>query len=249
MKSIFFLQPFLFLLLLFSCKKEKGAEVQVTVFKASGNIQPKLDEFRAALGNLNATPGAVGGRREVNWDGVPDSLLDKTLPQNFFNPVGANAPAARQRGLVYDDGEFEVSATGFATRNSQAATEFSSFSGNKVFANVSSLEWPVGFQIAGETTAASVSAFGAVFSDIDREGSVVMEFFEGEKSLGKFSPPAHDAGSSFSFLGVSFSNAKVTKVKISHEGRLSDGQKDISQGGNKDLIVLDDFIYSEPVRR
>ncbi|HZH66147.1 MAG TPA: hypothetical protein VEY10_14720 [Flavisolibacter sp.] len=249
MKGIFLLGHFFCILFLFSCKKEKEAKNEVTIYKASGDISTEINRFRNSVGNLNTTPGAVGGRREINWDGVPDSMLNKALPTDFFNTVGNNIPASRQRGLVYDDGEFQVSATNFVHLNNEAATEFSSFSGNKSFANISRLDWPVGFRVAGETTPATVTAFGMVFSDVDLEGSVALAFFDGEKSLGKFFVPPHDANSSFSFLGVKFYNSKITKVKVSHQGKLSDGQKDISQGGVADLVVVDDLIYSEPVKQ
>lgn len=246
MKSIF-LSSLLFFLF-FSCKKESKPEGSFTVYKATGDIRPKMEEFRAALGLINITHGATTGRREINWDGVPDSLLNKPLPGNFFNPVGSGAPVALQRGLVYDDGEFEVSATNFSHLNSEAPGELPAFSGTKTFANVSRLEWPVGFEVAGEKTPASVKAFGLVITDIDVEGSVSVEFFAGDKSLGKFFPPAHDGSSAFSFFGVSFKNERVTKVMVHHQGALADGQKDVSQGGPKDLVVFDDLIYSEPVK-
>jgi hypothetical protein len=232
-----------------SCNKDKKDDLQVIIFKASGNIEQQVNAFRTALGTLNTTPGQSSGRREINWDGIPDSLLDHSLPKNFFNPVDQNASASLQRGLVYDKGEFQVSATRFSTINNEAAAEFTPFSGTKVFSNVNSFEWPIGFQVAGETTEASVSAFGMVFSDVDREQSVSLEFFQGDESLGSFFVPAQTPERKFSFLGVQFTNRKITKVVVRHEGRLSDGQKDVSQGGPKDLIVIDDLIYSEPVRR
>src|SRR5262245_46279509 len=88
--------------LLTSC--EKDTESDVVVVTGNGNISGKVDEFRQLLGaTLNTTPGAVGGRREINWEGVPDSMLAKTLPIDFFNPVGAEpSMAARQKGLVYE---------------------------------------------------------------------------------------------------------------------------------------------------
>lgn len=232
-----------------SCSKDKKDEPIAEVFKAVGNIEPQLIAFRTALGTLNTTPGQSTGRREINWDGIPDSLLDRSLPKNFFNPVGQNASVSLQRGLVYDKGEFQASATKFTTVNSEAATEFAAFSGTKVFANVSNFEWPIGFEVSGQTAEASVSAFGMVFGDVDKEQSVSLEFFQDGESLGKFFVPAQTPESKFSFLGVRFSNRQITKVLVRHEGRLSDGQKDLSQGGPKDLIVIDDLIYSEPVRR
>ena len=241
---------FCLVVLLFSCDKEENeSESQVVVYKAAGVIQSKLDEFRAALGTLNTTPGATGGRREINWEGVPDNLLNKPLEKNFFNVTEVGASPAQQRGLVYDNGAIEVSATAFAHINSQSAAEFSAFSGTKTFANVSALEWPIGFEVAGQSTPASVSAFGIVVSDVDVEGSLTLEFFADNKSLGTFSPPAREVGSSFSFLGVRFINSRITKVVVRHQGILLSGEKDISQGGTKDLVVFDDVIYSEPARR
>jgi hypothetical protein len=67
--------------------------------------------------------------------------------------------------------------------------------------------------------------------------------------LGRYYVTPHDNTSSFSFLGVYFPNGVVTDISIGHEGKLADGEKDISQGGTKDLVVLDDFIYSEPLAR
>jgi hypothetical protein len=236
------------LVFLTACRKTEDNQIQSTIYKATGNIQQKLNEFKAAIGPLNTTPNAIGGRREVNWDGVPDTLLNKSLPFNFFNPVGNGANASLQRGLVYGEGDFQVSASKFSHLNMDAAAEFQAFSGTKVFANVTNFEWPVGFEVAGQSTPASVQSFGMIFSDVDVEGSVAIEFFEGMVSLGKYSVPAHDAVSSFSFLGVQFQNRNITSVKISHQGRLADGKKDISQGGTDDLIVIDDLIYSEPVK-
>ena len=66
--------------------------------------------------------------------------------------------------------------------------------------------------------------------------------------MGKYFVTPHDANSGFSFLGVYFKNAeRITRVEIKHDGTLSEGTKDISDSGPRDLIVLDDFIYSEPL--
>ncbi|HYC29441.1 MAG TPA: hypothetical protein VEB42_11500, partial [Chitinophagaceae bacterium] len=222
----------LFLVLFFSCRKQDTIEqTDATVYTASGDILAKLNEFREQLGALNTTPGHTTGRREISWDGVPDSLLNKNLPFDFFNPIGPQASVSQQRGLRYDDGNFRVSTDGFSGVNVLAAGEFRSFSGNKAFANVSNDLWPIGFQVAGQQAAASVSGFGMVFSDVDLPNSTSLEFFNNDKSLGKYFVPAKQAGSSFSFLGVYFKSSAVTKVLVRHEGRLTDGDKDISQGG------------------
>src|SRR5213596_844652 len=70
-------------------------------FSASGSspagIQATVDAYRADLGTLNPNvAGSFGsGRREINWDGVPDaSSAPNNLPNDFFN---VNSP----RGAVF----------------------------------------------------------------------------------------------------------------------------------------------------
>jgi hypothetical protein len=235
--------------ILSGCDKDES-ETKSVVFSASGDINAKLTEFRNQLGPVNNTLGKTSGRREINWDGVPDSLNGKKLPANFFNPTEVGAPESLQRGAVYASSDIAmVSAGKFSEVNSQASTEFASFSGNKSFSVVNATLWPVSFKVAGTNTDASVSAFGAVFSDVDKANTTFIEFFENNISVGRFYVPPHDNTSSFSFLGVYFPKARISDVVIGHEGKLSDGEKDITQGGTKDLVVLDDFIYSEPVNR
>lgn len=234
-----------------SCKKEKSESGSPAIISSSGNIIGSIDSFRNLLGStLNTTTGQTTGRREINWDGVPDSLAGKDLPLDLFNPTSAGSPVTRQRGLAYATGSggFRISNSNFSELNVQAASQFSAFSGNKTFANVSSNQWEVSFQLAGQSTPANVKGFGAVFSDVDLNNSTSLEFFNGNTSLGKYFVPPHNAANSFSFLGVYFNNGeKVTSIQISHQGTLTGTQSDISNNGTADLIVLDDFLYSEPV--
>ena len=234
----------------FSCEKDNGDSTnqQPVVIKATGDIQDDVEAFKNLLGPLNTTPDVTGGHREINWDSVPDSLLNKPLPDNFFNQTGENVSAALQKGITYTPGNFVVSNTEFAAVNSDASTQFSAFSGTNTFANTTVSRWDVSFQKAGTTESASVQAFGMVFSDVDEDNSTSVEFFEDDKSLGKYFVPAHDATGSFSFLGVNFpNNQHITKVTVAHDGFLAEGAKDVSDNGTRDLIILDDFIYSEPV--
>lgn len=233
-----------------ACSKE--TDDNVIVIRANGDIAPKVEQFRKILGlQLNITPGAVGGRREINWDGIPAELVNKALPGDFFNPTGDNAVASRQRGLTYsgDGGEFRVSNNGFADVNSDAAAQFSAFSGDKAFANISSNLWDSEFRVPGQAVAATVKGFGVVLSDVDHENTTFIEFFNESRSLGKFFAPAKTATSNFSFLGVYFKNDKVTRIRIGHDGNLKEGKNDISNGGPRDLIVLDDFLYDEPIKK
>ena len=234
-----------------ACKKDK-VENDVKVISGTGDITSKVNEFRQILGSqLNTAPGAVGGRREINWDGVPADLLNKPLAGDFFNTIGNNIPATRQRGLVYSAGvnNFQVSSDGFKSANSSTVAEFTAFSGNQIFANVGGNLWDIGFQVPGEPVPATVQGFGLVFSDVDLANSTFIEFFDGDESAGKFYAPAHDANTNLSFLGVYFNNKKITHVRVSHDGKLTEGGKDISAGGQRDFVAFDDFLFDEPVKQ
>jgi len=44
-----------------------------------------------------------------------------------------------------------------------------------------------------------------------------------------------------------FPEPVIGRVRIvSGNGRLAPGKDDVSQGGERDLVVLDDFLYGEP---
>src|SRR3982750_203227 len=129
------------------------------VFSASGPnaaaIQATVDAFRANLGTLNANvAGSFGsGRREVNWDGVPDAFsAPNAFPANFFN---SNSP----RGVVFGTpgSGFQVSsntAVGtveFDNINPTYSSMFQVFSPQRLFTSLGSNISDVTFFVPGST--------------------------------------------------------------------------------------------------
>lgn len=258
-KTNFVLAAAALLIVSTSCKKNDDAPytdpaVNAKVFTASGDsaaIASKLADFRTELGTtLNSAPGAVGGRREINWDAVPASFTNaNNFPHNFFNNPDPALANGRKRGFVIENTAvaFRVDSTAFADVSATYAAQFKAFSPKRLFMSMGGNETIGIFQIPGATTAAFVKGFGVIFSDVDNDNSASIEFFNGTKSLGIYkAPKATIAGSSFSLLGVYFPDEKVTKVRII-SGQNTLGGLDISAGGTQDIVVMDDFLYNEPV--
>ena len=217
------------------------------VVSASGDVTGAVAQFRGLLGDpLNGTtPGSqAAGRREINWDGVPASFTDNdALPADFFN---TRSP----RGAVFTGPAFRVSDRNLAEVDPSYAGQFTFFSPQKTFAVAGSAVMETEFQVPGATTPAAVRGFGVVFVDVDRQGSAYLEFFGPSGSLGRFDAPVQSAGSPLSFLGVVFQDTVVTRVRIvSGSAALGEGVRDVSDGGREDLVVMDDFLYSEPQAR
>jgi len=217
------------------------------VVSASGDVTGAVAQFRGLLGDpLNGTtPGSqAAGRREINWDGVPASFTDNdALPADFFN---TRSP----RGAVFTGPAFRVSDRNLAEVDPSYAGQFTFFSPQKTFAVAGSAVMETEFQVPGATTPAAVRGFGVVFVDVDRQGSAYLEFFGPSGSLGRFDAPVQSAGSPLSFLGVVFQDTVVTRVRIvSGNAALGEGVRDVSDGGREDLVVMDDFLYSEPQAR
>ena len=88
-----------------SCNKDEN---KPTVLTAAGDIQSTLDEYRSMLGTNNgSTVGSQpSGRRELNWDGVPDSLSDlaQLLRRRSKRPLGRLSRHRFQKERKRQDG-------------------------------------------------------------------------------------------------------------------------------------------------
>ena len=104
------------------------------------------------------------------------------------------------------------------------------------------------FFVAGSNVAAGVRGFGVVFMDVDTAGSTAIELIGVDGTvLDRFSAPVRSDARGASFLGVLYRNPVIGRVRIvTGDGRLGADQIDISQGGQHDLVVMDDLIYGEP---
>jgi len=209
-------------------------------------IQAAVDQFRADLGGANngTTAGSqASGRREIGWDGggatAPIGLFPSPM-ETFSN-----------RGAIFVTGGSGFSISGqptpeFGELNPSYPALFAAFSVPRLFTALNSNVTETIFHVPGNTAIpAAVTGFGAVFTDVDAEFSTKMEFYAPDGSLlyEQFGPWV--AGNeTLSFLGVSFNAGElVAKVRIV-SGNAAPGP---DEAGSLDLVVMDDFIYGEPV--
>ena len=227
-----------------------AAPVVLTFESAGANaaaITPTRDAFRAAIGGgtVAGANGSFGGsRREINWDGVPDNRSDpNALPANFFN---VNSP----RGAV-----FSTPGTGFlVSANAGLATpilfgfasDFQTFSAQRLFTAVNSNITDVHFFVPGTTTAATTSAFGVIFTDVEVADLTRLEFFDASNAL-IYSHNALVAGNQgLSFLGATVSGGAISRVRIT-SGLNTIVSNGVLGNPNNDIVVMDDFLFAEPI--
>jgi hypothetical protein len=249
-----------------ACMASQAAVVTRSGVTTGGAADPAfnalINTFRADLGGVLNPPGAcapspcLSGRREVNWDAVPAGASTPNLfPGNFFNGAAGVQPAGRQRGMnmTTPGTGFAVSADEFASTGFGPA-EFAVFSPARLFASLGSPITDVSFSVPGSPAiGATVGGFGVVFTDVDYTGSTTMEFFDAVgASMGVFDVPgvfananaATNSQGSFSFLGVSFNaGERVSRVRITSGTHGIDG----NFVGADDAVVMDDFIFAEPL--
>lgn len=230
-----------------------------TVFSAAGadaaSIQSEVTAFRNALGALNPNlpQNFSGGRREINWDAVPDAFSAPNLfPGNFFN----GSVPGRARGSV-----FSTPGTGFmASANAASgvgidysninptyAALFEAFSPERLFATLGSTEMDVTFfSPADQVTVARTRGFGVVFSGVDLPNTSRMDFFDLQGGLlaSEF-VEAFAQDESFSFLGVLFDDPLIARVRIVTGTAALGPNQDLANG--IDIVVMDDFIFGEQV--
>lgn len=250
-KSAAFLPVLLSAAILMGCSKDDSPTrpapgPEATIISATGDIAVHVADFRTLLGEPNncGTPGPLTtGRREVNWDGAGARPFNNQngFPVDFFNTTV-------KAGLVYDGATFRNDSLLFAEINPTYANEFKAFSPKVMFSAIGSNVIDASFHIPGVATAGLVTGFGAVFSDVDLDQVTSIEPIDvNGRSLGRFFVPRRSDVNSLSFLGFKFDAAIVARVRIvCGNGMLAPGTNDVSDGGNADLVVVDNFIYGEP---
>ena len=227
------------------------------------SITPARDQFRTDLGGgttAGVGPGQFGTqRREINWDGVPATLsAPNLLTANFFNTTSARGAVFTNIGGAgfevssdpADAGAGQPAAARFGNINAAYTNTFGLFTAQRLFTALGSNITDVTFFVPGTNTVASVSGFGAVFTDVETLNGTTLQFFSPTNaSLGTFSVPVGTvASASLSFLGVSFdAGERVGRVRITSGNAALGAAVNDNPAGGVDLVVMDDFIYSEPV--
>jgi hypothetical protein len=223
-------------------------------------LQAIVDQFRSDLGGSNNGVGGsfTSGRREINWDGVPDAFSEPNLmPLDFFN---VNSP----RGVIFNSiedesgaalNQFSVSATtasGTAVRfgniNAGYSSIFTTFSAQRLFTMKNAHMMEVNFVIPGTSIPATVSGFGAVFADVDSATSgdrtLIRVYGPDGRQLSAASAPVQNNG--LSFVGISFNAGERIARVVIESGNTPLGAANTDGTGGVDVVAMDDFIYGEP---
>lgn len=241
-----------------ACSGGDGDETQQVVQVAgagAADLQATVDGFRALLGPNNGVAAATtGGRREVNWDGIPQASLDP-FPGSFF---ATNSP----RGIVFSTPGSRMKVSGdpgspsflFADvtallPNGQpwGPIEFGTFSPSRFFATMDSNITDVSFVVPGGSSPATVSAFGVVLVDADVADATRLEFYDSSERLiyRHVAPIAGAKSKGLSFVGVQLSRpaARVRIIAGTHPVNAA------FQDPPPDGVGIDDVIVAEPVAR
>ena len=240
----------------------------VAVFQAAGpstsSIQSSVDQYRATVGapNNGNGPSAVTGRREINWDG--GSTINETTAvagnpfSGFLITRGALFTTPDGTGFVQAPAGTDVAPGGLAGLfgNPTYKTSFRAFSASRLFSAIGGRVTDVNFFVpGGGNVPATVSGFGAVFTDVDqpngsgpaqkrgnRKASTLIEYYgaNGELLFSSFVPASPGDGG-FSFFGIVFPDARIARVRIT-SGEVAPGADD----DERDVVVMDDFLFGEP---
>ena len=237
-----------------------SASAAPVVTQATGadaaSIQAAVDQFRNSLGNDNAgNPAAANGRRQINWDAVPDGRSAPSfMPENNFRNRGALFSTPGTGFEVSGDDDDDAGAPDadpdlieFTDVNPTYSTALAPFSPERLFAPIGSNVTRTNFVVPNTDTAADTNGVGVVFSDVDNAGQTTIELLAPDgSSLGTYTVPATAGNGSLSFLGVRYdAGERIGTARIT-TGAAALGNDDVTQGGPADIVAMDDIIYGEP---
>jgi hypothetical protein len=249
-----------FALLLFVTSTTAAPVVRQGTGANTAGLQSIVDQFRADLGGANNGVGGSfsSGRREINWDGVPDAFCEPNdFPTNFFN---VNSP----RGVIFNAIEdatgaalnhFAVSSSNasgvpvrFGNINASYTAIFQTFSAQRLFTARSTNIMEVSFFIPGTKIPATVNGFGVVFADVDSATgggrSLIRVYGPDGTQLSAASAGVLDNG--LSFVGISFNAGERISRVVIESGNTGLNAAAIDGQNGIDVVAMDDFIYGEP---
>ena len=234
--------------------------IPVKVFQAAGPtgpaIQSSVDQFRAEL----------GVRREINWDGGSPAIQTTVTTDNpfagFLVTRGALFTTPDGTGFVQapataDPNVFPPGGLAGFFNNPTYATAFTAFSKSRLFSVIGGKITDVTFFVpGGGNIPATVTGFGAVFTDVDlpdgsgpatkrgnRFASTLVEYYGvGGELLFSSYVPASPGDGGLSFFGIVLRDARIARVRIT-SGNTAPGPDDSAK---QDVVMMDDFIYGEP---
>jgi len=215
----------------------------------AASLLPAVQAFRTPLGIELPNNGLSfpSGRREVNWDGVPDQFASPhELPADFFS---INSPRGIRLGGAPSLRVSSTLASGVPVRfgdlSPNAASHFLPFSSQRLFASPGSTTVEATFEVPGTRTPAATGAFGAVFTDVDRANTSAIEAFDATGALiERLAAPTRPGGLSFAAVTAP-AGRPIASVRITQGTRaLAAGV--VESLPEHDIVALDDFIYAEP---
>ena len=244
-----------------STSEDKGFVVFQATGPTAGSIQDTVGAYRVALGDPNNgnAPGQRSGRREINWDGGSTTNLNTVVAGSTFTGFQSTRGALFttpgtgfvQAPAAADPVQFPPGGLAGLFNNPTYGTIFTPFSDSRLFSaigsNITNVSFFVPVAPGGINEPATVTGFGAVFTDVDKRGkgnaSARIEYFDADGNLlfSSFVPALRGDGS-LSFFGIVFEDVRIARVRIT-SGNVAPGPDD---GGRQDIIMMDDFLYSEP---
>ncbi len=245
------------------------AMAQITVRSGTAadvaGITPFRNQFRTDLGG-GAVAGANGlfddgvrQRREVNWDGVPATLsAPNSLPATFFNvnsPRGVvfSTPGTgfQVSGATTDAGAGQPAAANFGNIDASYTAQFLQFSAQRLFTEFGVNIMDVSFFLPGTAIPAGTRGFGVMFTGVELDGTTSLQLFDlNNVSLGIFNAVPQSGATGFSFLGASLASglSQIGRVRITTgNAALGPGVMDTAPLAGTDLVVMDDFIFGNPI--
>lgn len=231
-----------------------AALIRVAAGANPAAIQAAVDQFRADLGGANNGVGGSfpTGRREINWDGVPDMFAEpNALPFNFFNVNSPRGVILHSIANIGGNHQFRVSASAasgtlvrFGNIDASYSSIFQTFSAERLFHARFANEIEILFFIPGTGIPATVSGFGAVFCDVDSSNTFIEYYaVDGTKISGS---SLNTANNGLSFIGTSFTAGERVAKVILRLGTANLQSGNVDGINNVDVVAMDDFIYGEP---